>query len=184
MNIIKWNLLEEFKNKFSELQIDYTYGAYTKINRKEMNLEKSHANDAYCIDEFRPKDRSQFQYFKKRRRNNRILEQFRDAKYIDKRDGEIKTSSELSCGRTNRSELRNNDKNERIYRGQKIRKGQRCFSKGHYLISAGDMVRFSNKNYRVIAGSKRQVRLLGCDICPIIKNVKLICKFSGWKYII
>lgn len=183
MNIIKWNLLEEFKNKFSELQIDYTYGAYTKVNRKEMNLEKSHANDAYCIGEFRPKDRSQFQSFKKRRRNNRILETFKDAKYVDIRDGEVKKGSELSCGRTNRSESRNSDKNERIHRGQKIRKGFRSIRRNHYKIGSGDIVEFEGNKYRVIAciSNGKSLNLEGTKKYPNPNKVKILRK--GGSYV-
>ena len=178
MNIVKWNLLEEFKNKFSKLKIDYTYGAYTKVNRKEMNLLKSHTNDAYCIGEFRPKHRTKFQYFKKKRRNNRILETFKDAKYIDIRNKEIKTGSELSCGRTNRSELRNSDKNERIYRGQKVKKGFRTIRKNHYKIGLGDVIEFERNKYKVIGciSNGTNLKLENTKKCPNINKVKILRK--------
>ena len=42
-------------------------------------------------------------HLKKKRRNNRILQKFYDAKYIDSRDGSIKSGQELASGRINRN---------------------------------------------------------------------------------
>ena len=94
-----------------------TYGALTKLKRKNCNIKKSHSNDAYCMGEFHPKHRNDFRHYQKLRRNNRILSKFYDAKYIDIRDDSIKSGKQIGCNRTNRRELRNSDKNERIYRG-------------------------------------------------------------------
>lgn len=74
---------------------------------------------------YRRARRNRLRYRKARwnnRRNNRILSKFYDAKYIDLRDGSVKSGKQLSCNRTNRSEMRNSDKNERIYRGKKYLK--------------------------------------------------------------
>lgn len=178
MNTVRWKILEDFANTYPKIELNYTYGAYTKVNRKETNLEKSHANDAYCIGEFRPKNRGQFQYFKKRRRNNRILETFKDAKYVDIRDDKIKTGSELSCGRTNRSETRNSDKNERMYRGQRIRKGFRSIRRNHYKIGSGDIIQFEGKKYEVVGciSNGTNLKLKDTKKCPNINKVKILRK--------
>ena len=107
---------------------------------KDRSLEKSHANDAYAMGRLHPGHRSSFQHFKKLRRNNRILEKFYDAKYIDCRDRIKKKGSELSCGRTNRSEPRQSDKNQRIYRSLKVSRGRRSVRRKHYDIRPYDRV--------------------------------------------
>ena len=146
------------------------------------SLAERLANDAYCIGEFRPKNRSQFQYFKKRRRNNRILETFKDAKYVDIRDNKIKTGSELSCGRTNRSELRNSDKNERKYRGQKVRKGFRSIRRNHYKIGSGDIIQFEGKKYEVIGciSNGNNLKLKDTKKCPNINRIKILRKEGSY----
>lgn len=116
-----------------------TYGAATQAARKARSLEKSHANDAYAMGRLHPGHRSSFQHFKKQRRG-RILEKFYDAKYIDCRDGKKKKGSELSCGRTNRSEPRRSDKNLRIYRALKVSRGRRSVRRKHYDIQPYDRV--------------------------------------------
>jgi hypothetical protein len=45
------------------------------------------------MGEFHPKHRHQEEHFKKRRRNNRVLSKFYDAKYLDVRDHTIKKAS-------------------------------------------------------------------------------------------
>ena len=88
--------------------------------------------------------------YQKRRRNNRILEKFYDAKYVDIRDNSIKSGAQLSCGRTNRSEFRNSIKNERVYRGTKKSKGRRSIRRRRYELRPGDLVLYNNNKYRVI----------------------------------
>ena len=84
----------------------------------ELGISKSHANDAFAMGLLHPKKRCRTRYFKKCRRNNRILSKFYDAKFIDNRDNSVKSGKELSCNRTNRSVLRNNSNNLRIYRSK------------------------------------------------------------------
>jgi hypothetical protein len=71
------------------------------VHRRELGqLAKTHANDAYAMGEFHPKHRHQEEHFKKRRRNNRVLSKFYDAKYLDVRDHTIKKGDQLGCNRT------------------------------------------------------------------------------------
>jgi len=71
-------------------ELHMAYGARTNAMRKELGIKKSHANDAYCIGSFHPKHCTDTEYFKKRRRNNRVLEKFYDARYVGLRDGETR----------------------------------------------------------------------------------------------
>ena len=110
MNIVKWSLYNILKNNYSGVSFNITYGVLTKVKRHELRLNKSHANDAFAMGKFNPKKRCKTKCFKKCRRNNRILQKFYDAKYVDIRDNSVKSGKELSCNRTNRSIPRNNIK--------------------------------------------------------------------------
>ena len=150
MNTVKWYIYDTVKNEHPELCVHITYGTVTKRTRLRRHLEKTHANDAYCIGKLRPLHRAKPVFYKKRRRNNRILEKFYDAKYVDMRDKTIKKGAELSCGRTNRSVPRNNPQNERIHRGEKTSKGRRVIRKNHYTIQPGDTVLYGEVVYMVV----------------------------------
>ena len=158
MSSVRFNMFDKLKEISPNVTYHMTYGAATKLARKTLNIKKSHSNDAYCMGEFHPKHRCDFRLYKKRRRNNRVLCKFYDAKYIDVRDGSIKTGSQLSCGRTNRSELRNSDKNLRIYRCGKISKGRYAIRKQRYNIQAGDIILYNGDKYichGMMSGGKR-----------------------------
>ena len=147
--MVRWNMYNKLKESAPDINLHITYGAMTKLKRRDLNVKKSHSNDAYCMGEFHPKHRADFRHYKKCRRNNRVLSKFYDAKYIDLRDGKVKSGSQLSCNRTNRRELRNSDKNERIYRGQKVSKGKTVIRKQHYQYRPGDYVWYENTKYVV-----------------------------------
>lgn len=103
-------------------------------------MESSHANDAYAMGSFHPAHRTPFAHYRKLRHNIRVLEKFYDAKYVDIRNGKQRTGSELSSGRTNRSEPRVSERSLQMYRGQKTRKGRRSIRRSHYPIRPGDTV--------------------------------------------
>ena len=102
MTTVRYSMVKQFKVATPDVDIRVTYGAATKLARKELNVKKTHSNDAYCMGEFHPKHRSDFKHYKKCRRNNRVLSRFYDAKYMDLRNSSIKKGSQLACGRTNR----------------------------------------------------------------------------------
>ena len=85
----------------------------------------------------------------KRRRNDRCLEKFRDAVYIDSRDGEEKKGKELSSGRTKRKEPRHGVNDQRQFRKEKVSKGVRCIRKKRYEIRPGDTVLYDGKTHIV-----------------------------------
>ena len=154
MNAVRWRMFDTLKADHSDIEWHMTYGAATQEARKVLCLDKSHANDAYAMGTFHPKHRTPFMHFQKMRRNNRILERFYDAKYVDARDGETRKGAELSCGRTCRSELRHSEKNLRIYRDRKVSKGRRVIRRSHYALRPGDTV--------VINGEKHKAKGVHC----------------------
>ena len=92
MTTVRWDMYRKLEETCgNEVEFNVTYGAVTKEKRKELNIKKTHSNDAYCIGEYHPKHRADFEHLQKQRRNNRILRKFYDAKYIDVRDGSTKS---------------------------------------------------------------------------------------------
>ena len=179
MNAVKYQIYEAFKSKHDNVSI--TFGAVTKRTRIDRNIAKSHANDAYCIGIFRPKHRAVTQVFAKKRRNNRILEKFYDAKYIDIRDGKTKKGSALSCGRTNRSIPRNNPLNERIYRGEKKVQGRRAIRTQRYPVQPHDIIFYAKKKC-VSKGMQHNGTRVVLDNSKSIKvqQAKIIRHTGGW----
>lgn len=140
MNTVKWEIYNTAKEKFSPgIEVKITYGAATKEARIDLGLGKSHANDAYAMGEFHPIKRAEFKQYQKRRRNNRILSKFYDAKYIDARDGEKKSGSQLSNGRISRNHKKDSE-NLHKYRQKKISKGKTTTRKQRYSIQPGDTI--------------------------------------------
>ena len=132
------------------LTVHTTYGAYTKLSRRKHSIAKTHANDAYCMGMFQPGHRAAEQLLKKKRRNNSVLSKFYDAKYIDSRDGIKHSGSELSCGRTNRSEPRNGEQNQRIFHGKKVSKGRISVRRQRYPIQPGTVVLYNKRKIAVL----------------------------------
>lgn len=149
MSSVRWRMYNALVLTHPEVDIHIQYGAKTAAVRKERHIAETHANDAYCIGQFHPLHHCKEVLFTKRRRNNRILAKFYDAKYINIRDGKKKYGAQLSCGRTSRSESRRTEKNERIYRGQKVFKGKTSMRKQHYLFQPSDIVLWQNAKHSV-----------------------------------
>lgn len=149
MNQVRWRILNDIKAVDTDVEVHITYGAVTKRTREDLHILKTHANDAYCMGNLRPKHRVQTMYYKKMRRNDRILQRFYDAKYSDKRDGSEKKGSQLSCGRTKRSESRNSDKNLRIFRGHRLSKGYVSIRKNRTQIKPGSIVLYNGEKLTV-----------------------------------
>ena len=147
MNTVKWILLRGAKELLEDTHI--TYGAVTKRERRNRNIAKSHANDAYCIGEFHPKHRARTTYHQKIRRNDRELERFYDATYKDIRDGKTKKASELGTNRKKRCIPRNNPNNCRPFRGPKIKKGRRAIRKYRHTLRSGDICVYKGKKHEV-----------------------------------
>lgn len=147
MNAVRYRIIEKMKEAFPDIPVNAVYGAQTAAARKSLGLEKSHTNDAYAMGMFHPKHRAYERKLVKKRRNNRCLEEFHDAKYIDIRINNpeekkrIRTGQELSSGRVKRNKDSSlNGENLRKYRGHKIKKGYRAIRRKRYSIRPGDIV--------------------------------------------
>ena len=89
MTTVRWRFT-------SELCARHTYGYITKSERITLSLEKTHYNDAFVIAGGFTQKRATPIFMGQKRRNNRKLETFVDAKYVDKRtlgDKKPKTAS-------------------------------------------------------------------------------------------
>ena len=173
-----------FYNRLKNIadKVHITYGARTKLFRSALDLEKSHVNDAYAMGALHPADRADPVLYTKKRRNNRILEKFYDAKFIDIRDGSKKSGAQLSCGRTRRWEPRRTEKNERIYRGEKVSKGRRTTRKQRYKIQPGTIIVYKGKWYRSkgVQHYGEYVTIEGQKKAFPVKNVIIIKQPFGW----
>jgi hypothetical protein len=142
MSMVRWRLIRIE-------DAEHTYGYITKNNRIKNNMEKSHYNDAFVIAGGSLQKRSEPIQCIQSRRNNRSLERFYDAKIIDVRTGEKVSAATLHSGRRTRNKEKNGE-NLRLYRGQKISKGQRRIRTQRYFYQPNDLVRFEGKICRVI----------------------------------
>lgn len=185
MTMVRYSMLKRLKATTSDVDIKTTYGAATKLARTELNIKKTHSNDAYCMGEFHPKHRSDFKHYKKCRRNNRVLSRFYDAKYRDLRDGSVKTGSQLSCGRTNRKISRHTELDERIYRGHKISKGRVSTRKQHYSLRPGDKVLFEGQKYFAVGiqSNGTSVKLANGKTCSL-KKVRVLQHCNAWAAVV
>lgn len=146
MTSVRWQMYNELKAMFPDAEIHLTYGSRTKEARRLLGVRKSHINDAYCMGDFHPTHRSEHWLYTKKRRNNRVLAKFYDAKYIDSRDGKKKSGKDLFSGRTKRSRKLNVENLHR-YRQQKVSKGRVSIRRQHYPIQPGDTVIYEGKKY-------------------------------------
>lgn len=151
MNILRHRIVKEAKALDEHVQVSVTYGADTKAMRQFMGLEKSHVNDAYVMGNLHPEERAVYIRYKKKRRNNRILEDFYDASYVDSRDGSIKNGKELYNGRTKRNKNRNTE-NLHKYRRRKVTNGRRAMKRKTVSLRPGDIVSL-NRETLVVHGT-------------------------------
>lgn len=191
MNIVRWFIIGSLKETLPNIDVQHTYGAITSRKRKDAMLDKTHAIDALCIGDFLPAQHAETEYFQKRRRNNRILEKFYDAKYIDIRDGSKKSGKDLGCNRTNRREARNSKKNLRMFHGKKVAKGQRRIRRNRYAIQTGDKILVKGKIYPsnhgcmssgtsvLILNAKES--LTGKAVTASVRKVVILRHCGGWR---
>lgn len=180
MNVVRFYIHSRIKDAGAEVHM--SYGTVTKYERKARRIEKSHANDAYCIGAFHPKHRCRTQLYEKRRRNNRVLEKFYDAKYVDTRNGKAKKAAELGCGRTSRSEPRRSDGNLRIFRGEKTASGRRSIRRQHYPMQPGDVVLVGKEKMIVKGVHCNGSRMIVNDGRSVAVKKTRICRHvGGWR---
>ena len=118
-----------------------TQGYITANLRHLYQIEKSHRNDAFVIAGGTDQDARTSNIYLRTKvfNNNRVLQKFYDAKYIDRRDGKKKSGKELSSGRTRRSKEIPYD-NQRIFRQKKVTKGRISIRRNHYRIRPHDIL--------------------------------------------
>lgn len=166
MNIVRWRLV-------NSLECEHTYGYLTKSKRIEYCIEKTHANDAFVIAGGTNKlKRTEVFDIQQVRRNNRSLEKFYDAKFIDARTGTKVFGQELSSGRTRRNK-NINDANLREFRKEKVSKGRRSIRKSRYPYQPKDLVKHENQ-LKLVVGSQNKgqyVKLAG--MAKVVKATHL-----------
>ena len=180
MNQVRYKVVDELRGK-TGLPVHVTFGSATKTARKNLCIEKTHANDAFVMGGFHPKHRQKEDVFVKRRRNSRVLSKFYDARYVDIRDGKVKPGQELSCGRTYRSESRRSDKNQRLFRGHKVRKGRVSIRRRHYSIQPGTLLMYRGRKVTAkgVFNKGTWVRLADGSNAAL-KNVKVLKFPESW----
>jgi len=147
MSTIRWYLVNKLKETHSNISI--TYGYITKNHRIENTIPKTHYNDAFCIAKAVNQIRNERIYnLIQVKRNNRSLEKFYDAKYIDTRTGNKVSGGDLNRGRSTRNKQLNSE-NLHKYRGRKLAKGQRRIRTNRYFFQPNDLVKYDNKIYTV-----------------------------------
>ena len=182
MSIMRWYLVNELKNRSKD--VHFTYGYLTKSKRIGLGLPKSHYNDAFCIADGSNQIRKNHLYLvEQTKRNNRSLEKFYDSKYIDVRDGEKKSGSELNCGRRTRNKEKNNE-SLRKYRGEKVSCGRRSIRKERYSLQPKDLVKYENQLYEVmgVQNKGQYVKLGGLKKVPRMDLVQLISYGKGLRW--
>lgn len=159
-----------------------TFGYITANKRKQYGIPKTHHDDAFVVAGGTDKTErlGQTVYREKVCNNNRSLETFRDATYIDLRDGQKKKGAVLSSGRTSRSRERKYN-NQRIYRANKISRGRRYIRKQHYQLRPGDYIKYKNQKC-IVKGVNGREKYVFIYINDKIKNVS-INKITCLKHI-
>ena len=193
MNAVRYRILEMFRESFPYIPVNTVYGAMTAAERKLRHIPKSHSNDAYAMGSFHPKHRACERKFRKRRRNNRVLEEFTDARYHDSRvknheDKEwSKTGQQLSSGRVAKNKnSTHNGENLRTFRGHKLSKGKRAIRKRRYPIRPGDIILvdgISRKVYGVHCGGAavQYKDEIGKVRDKTVRKVKVKKHLGGWN---
>jgi len=144
MSTVRWRMIKRFKEKFPDVEVNYTYGYLTKNTRIEFGIEKSHSNDAFVIAGGTSESQSKAFEIIQVKRNNRSLEKFYDAWYIDVRTGKKVSGQDLSLQRRGKR-LDENTENLRVYRGHKVKKGRQSVRKKRYPFQPKDTVVYSGK---------------------------------------
>jgi hypothetical protein len=72
ISIICHRIIDSLKEVFQNVQ--ETYGYITSEHRKELGIEKTHNNDAFCVAGGNSQERVSVLYYAQRRRNNRCLQ--------------------------------------------------------------------------------------------------------------
>ena len=187
MNAVCWQIVDALHATYGKEFVTITYGAMTKEKRIILGIEKTHNNDAYAMGDYHPVHRCVFRHYQKRRRNNRVLEKFYDATYIDTRTGNKAKGKELFNGRISRNHKKNSEDLHK-YRSKKVSKGRRSIRRQRYAIQPYDTVRLESKTYITSGCHNKGTRLLipanGKSKSVAISKVQVVCHAGAWIQII
>lgn len=188
MSTVRWMIANNLKQKYD---VGVTFGYLTNKKRRKLKLKKSHVNDAFCIARAENQIRHESFEIVQVRRNNRSLSLFYDAKYIDSRDGSVKSGKELNCGRTRRNKNLNTE-NLRKYRSQravnkngKPIKGRFNIRKSYYPLQPMDLVEYEGQ-LKYISGCQNlgtRVLFKNSKATASVKKVRLIKYGKGFCWI-
>ena len=181
MTAVRWIMYRSVKESFPDVDVRITYGAKTKLQRRALDITKSHVNDAYIMGNFHPKHRVRPVILQKKRRNNRILEKFYDAKYIDTRDGIKKTGQQLFNGRTNRNHNTDTE-NLRPYRGTKLSKGKRAIRTTRYRIQPHDILVYQGQEMEASGCHCKGTRVMTAAKKSLPIGKVRVRRYSGGYY--
>ncbi|CAN2039296.1 5-methylcytosine-specific restriction enzyme A [Candidatus Magnetomoraceae bacterium gMMP-15] len=176
MSIVRWRVV-------NILKCYHTYGYETKSKRIKLKLEKTHVNDAFCIAGGDDQQRTLPMHLNQKKKNNRSLEKFYDAKYIDLRTGKILKGVELASGRRCRNKNLDGE-NLKKYRKEKKSKGRRQIRYQKYDYTPGDLVRVDNNIFKVkgVFNKGKWIRVM--DKFDNIKNFGIskvtLLKYNQW----
>lgn len=181
MTTVRWALYNEVRSMFPEKELHMTYGADTKERRRELAIAKTHINDAFVMGDLHPLHRTVPVYLQKKRRNNRCLEKFYDAKYIDSRDGKKKSGMDLFNGRISRNHKKDSE-NLHKYRKQKVSAGKRQIRRQRYPIQPHDIVVFNGRRYETSGCHNKGTRaiLLPDKKSVSVKKLQVYCYSGGY----
>jgi hypothetical protein len=187
MNAVRWQIVNALYATYGKEFVTITYGAMTKEKRIALQLEKTHSNDAYAMGNCHPAHRCKFGHYQKRCRNNRVLEKFYDATYIDTRTGNKAKGKELFNGRISRNHKKDSEDLHK-YRSKKVSKGRRSIRRQRYAIQPYDTVRLESKTYITSGCHNKGTRLLipanGKSKSVAISKVQVVCHAGAWIQII
>jgi len=161
-----------------ELGCKATYGYSTKSGRIALGLEKTHANDAFVIADGIIQNRCVPVDIIQTRRNNRSLEKFYDAQYLDGRTGLKTPGKTLDTGRRTRNKNLAGPNLHR-YRTNKLVKGRKSIRKKRYGLQPGDVVVFEKQKHLVngMQNLGAYVKLEG--LLKLVKVVKVKLLYYG-----
>ena len=151
MNMVRWELFERLSGKYD---VKVGYGYQTKINRRNAGLRKFHYTDAVCINDYKDVTLTENIYIVDQKRcNDRSMETFSDAKYIDVRDGKEKSGNTLYKERlpnapSKRVTQKEYINNMRQFRGKKIKPGKRTFVCNSYCLKCGDLIYINSGKHK------------------------------------
>lgn len=129
MNTVRFDLLRRQKTDAPDVDIHISYGARISVVRRKSSIPKHRASEATL---------------KKIRRNDRILQKFYDAVYIDTRTGQKAKGQELTNGRISRNRKKDHE-NLHPFRGRKVSKGRVTVQRFRTTLKPGSLVEFGGE---------------------------------------